>query len=41
MGEKMSEDHIKSPLHEAYRQGNNRVVDIILKYMSRININNS
>lgn len=30
-----------SALHQAYRDGNNRVVDIILNYMAQISINNS
>jgi hypothetical protein len=39
-GEK-SQEMIKSALHEAFRVGNNRVVDIILNYMAKISINNS
>ena len=31
----------RSALHEAFKSGNNRVIDIILDYMSLIEINNS
>lgn len=41
LGENESTEEIKSALHEAFREGNNRVVDIILSYMAKISINNS
>lgn len=41
IGEEKQDEDIKSALHEAFKEGNNRVVDIILNYMSKISINNS
>ena len=41
VGEEKSLEIIKSALHESFRDGNNRVVDIIMNYMAKIKINNS
>lgn len=41
LGKNESTEETKSALHEAFREGNNRVVDIILSYMAKISINNS
>lgn len=41
MGENKSMTIYKSALHQAFKEGNNRVIDIILANMALIEINNS
>ena len=41
MGAEKSSVIYKSALHQAHKEGNNRVIDIILAHMALIEINNS
>jgi hypothetical protein len=41
MGDEKSSVVYKSALHQAHKEGNNRVIDIILAHMALIEINNS